>query len=309
MVPQMLHRARSRRAGRPARSAPLGRLLSRSVVWLALATIVATGAAVLVHLGGRSRGDAYGLPAGVFEPLIVLRWIGSEPVLRLWVVLPIWALVGILSNKVRTFLAQFLGDVAIYVSSHRVNEFQAVRGRIRETAQKATCAIYGAVAGGADERRFQYRSVIVMAHSLGSVIAYDAWNATMNQDLVLRGGLRVRERTPLLLTFGSPLDKTAFLFRAQLGRVHERREALASAVQAAIVDEKLRPRRWVNLWSRDDWVSGELTFYDDPGWPAGDSRRVENREDPEACTPGVCHNDYWANDLLAATLFDGVMSA
>ena len=37
-----------------------------------------------------------------------------------------------------------------------------------------------------------------------------------NHDLINRQGWNAVKRTRLLLTFGSPLDKTAFIFRAQV---------------------------------------------------------------------------------------------
>ena len=51
-----------------------------------------------------------------------------------------------------------------------------------------------------------------MRPSLGSVIAYDALNALLNEDALNQHALKVAERTRVLATFGSPLDKIAYVF-------------------------------------------------------------------------------------------------
>jgi hypothetical protein len=86
-----------------------------------------------------------------------------------------------------------------------------------------------------DLRARAVRAPHLVGRSLGSVVAYDTLNGLLNED-VSRS-----TRTQLLLTFGSPLDKTAFLFRAQ-SEFSDVREALAAATQPLIVDYALRPR-------------------------------------------------------------------
>ena len=109
----------------------------------------------------------------------------------------------------------------------------------------------------------------------------------------------------MFVTFGSPLDKTAFLFRNQRDEKSDVREALAAAVQPLIRDYAFRPRRWINLWSPNDWVGSELAYYDDTSG-AGDGKRIENLADPEATTPLLAHNEHWDGTLLGRTLFDEV---
>lgn len=94
-------------------------------------------------------------------------------------------------------------------------------------------------------------------------------------------------RTPLLLTFGSPLDKTAFLFHVDSGG-GDAREALASSVQPLIIDLRYRPKSWINVWSPFDIISGALNFYGP----------VDNQKDDRATTPIAAHVQYWDNDLI-----------
>ena len=59
------------------------------------------------------------------------------------------------------------------------------------------------------------RRGVRVGRSLGSVIVYDVLNRLVNEDEAIGCSLKVVARTPLLLTFGSPLDRTAFLFAVQ----------------------------------------------------------------------------------------------
>ena len=135
--------------------------------------------------------------------------------------------------------------------------------------------------------------------------------ALIVDDQILQGRLRVAERTGLLLTFGSILDKTAFLFRAQ-SEFSDVREALASAGQPLISDPAVRPR-WVNIFSRNDVLGGSLEYYDarrgrhrHPGQPEPPPP-IENVEDAHAWIPLLAHNQYWSNQQLLGTLAAAVM--
>jgi hypothetical protein len=203
----------------------------------------------------------------------------------------VWTLLVVLSNFVRTVLVQFMGDVAIYVTPHKLDAFHDLRREIRAVSYKVLKAIYDQKADGAP----LYDKVIVVGHSLGSVVAYDALNQIIRDD-VLHDRTDVVDRTPLFLTFGSPLDKTAFIFSLQGHNTSEAREALAASVQPMISDYKFRPKEWVNLWSPWDIISGHLGFYD--AVPPTDSRCVQNIIDREATTPIVAHVEYWKGPLM-----------
>jgi hypothetical protein len=120
--------------------------------------------------------------------------------------------------------------------------------------------------------------------------------------------LDVAARTRMFLTFGSPLDKTAFIFRAQREHPAGAREALAAAVQPMILSYDSRPVRWVNLHSPNDWISGSLEFYDDRDQATRGSQWVENRQDPEASEPLAAHNQYWHGATLSKCLYEAVTS-
>jgi hypothetical protein len=108
----------------------------------------------------------------------------------------------------------------------------------------------------------------------------------------------VVERTKLLLTFGSPLDKTAFIFGIQ-GKGSEPREALAASLQPMLTAAQ-RPR-WINIWSPWDIVSGHLDYYD---LPERRNPQPLNLVDPDATTLLAAHIEYWNNPLLYKTLVE-----
>jgi len=217
---------------------------------------------------------------------------------------------------IRYFLVEYVGDVAIYVSSYKVSRFEEVRTQIQNTVSSVLRQIYSSrVAGGESENT--YSQVILIGHSLGSVIAYDALNAAISWDAVEKGGrMEVVRRTRRLITFGSPLDKTAFLFRTQVSGPRFMREALAAQKQPLILDyRRWRPKdsfRWVNIYSRADVISGNLSYYDLPLDPSNSPppgyNPVINKPDYQAWIPFAAHIQYWNNSTLREELFAAIGS-
>ena len=148
---------------------------------------------------------------------------------------------------------------------------------------------------------------MVVGHSLGSVVAYDVLNRLLIDHLVKPDTApEIAKRTRLFLTFGSPLDKTAFIFGAQ-GAGTEAREALAASVQPLISDAQVRPR-WVNIYSTWDIISGLLDFYDLPVSiePAsGGEHQGLKGDDASGRTRGYT----WRNETLFETLVEALRPA
>lgn len=229
----------------------------QALAWIAILGTIVSGTGALV------------LPVIFSEP-------GAEGSIRLgaWFFVVV-GVATILSLGVRWFLVQYLGDVVAYVSSHTVNRFYELRREIQKSVLSVGRAVY---------RQPQYHRVVLIGHSLGSVIAYDLYNA-----LLVDGRLDGIPRRTAFVTFGSPLDKTAFVFRSQQIANGDFREALATGVQALLTDPARRPSSWTNVWSGEDWISGDLDFY---GLP------LTNIEDQEARIPLVAHTQYWRNALI-----------
>jgi hypothetical protein len=223
-----------------------------------------------------------------------------------------WPLLVAVSAFVRKFLIQYLGDVAVYVTPYKLDGFYQLREDIRQCVYKVARAVYSQ----------DYEEVFVVGHSLGSGVVYDTLNLLINEDTAaVKAGqtsLQVAARTPLLLTFGCPLDKFAFLFGTQKQRTSEAREALAATKQPLIQGYQFRPSQWINIWSRWDVISGDLDFYDipfsvyDPNVRDDhnldrNSKHVQNVKDPNATTLFAAHTQYWDNPLLYETLYDALV--
>ena len=241
--------------------------------------------------------------------LRVAQWLNGTMPLPAWNGwLALWVASIAEAFAVRYFLVQYVGDVGAYISPYKSSKFDDVRKRIQKVGLDIGKVIYGVDPAG-DKGYPDYSRILMVGHSLGSVIAYDTLNALVNMESIntenMGTGKPVLARTPALITFGSPLDKTAFIFRMQ--REDWIREQMAAAMQPLIVDyEKYRPRgfKWVNIWSKWDIVSGALNYYDRPDIPDSDPRHVQNQEDPDANVPLMAHVQYWKNPMLRKLLYE-----
>jgi hypothetical protein len=216
----------------------------------------------------------------------------------------LWGVPLVIAAVVRWFLVQYVGDVVAYISAHTVNRFQEIRQAIQKVTFALGSAVYRAV--GEDGKPL-YSHVVVVGHSLGSVVAYDMLNNLLNEDRLDGEAAHVRERTAMLLTFGSPLNKTAYLFRIQRSPGSEVRETMAAAVQPLIASAANRTMPWVNIYSRNDWIGGPLDFYDTN--PPDPKIRVDNLEDLDARTPLAAHSEHWENPLFASVLRRAIAGA
>jgi len=194
-----------------------------------------------------------------------------------------WVVLGLLSWLVRRLLVQYVGDVAVYVEAQSLDRFGQARTAIRESAATIARTVYG----------LHYDHIALVGHSLGSVVTYDTLN-----HLLLEDGSR-RARTRLLFTFGSPLDKTAYLFGSQVVG-NSARELLAASLQPLIQTTANRPR-WVNVYSRMDIIGGALDYYDNPDVPSDAPSRVRNLIDPDASRLIAAHVQHWKSPFLYGT--------
>jgi hypothetical protein len=295
----------------------IGSLLGAGVVaWFGLMSF-ARYAIQVTGTGPAALSPAIPFPAlpgvhffqGLLQPVprAMAGWVGVPYVyLRLAV---IWGLALVFGYFVRWFLIEFAGDVAIYTSGYKVSAFDQVRSAIRQTVLDAAAPIYSAKDGNAADAPWLYDHIIVVGHSLGSVIAYDTLNTLIADDLACSKGLKVVERTRYLLTFGSPLDKTAFVFSTHSTKTHDFREKAAEEIQPLILNYAYRPQEWVNIWSPMDIISGRLRYYDDMDKTAGGGRRVANMWDKEAWVPFAAHTEYWQDEMFAREIYEAVLNA
>ncbi len=219
-----------------------------------------------------------------------------------WII--VWGFLYLVTYLVRNLLVQYPGDVAAYVSSYKLDRFSEIRKKIKGAAFDVLDTVYTATDGTTP----YYDRVGLMGHSLGSVVVYDALNAVINKDRLNDNRDRVMERTKVLVTFGSPLDKTAYIFSVFATGTTSIREKLATTKQPLIQDYGYRDFRWVNIYSKRDIVAGSLDYYDcETAKGYSDRRKVQNMEDPNAITPLVAHVEYWENEMVFEEFLKGLV--
>ncbi|HEX4959395.1 MAG TPA: hypothetical protein VF173_01055 [Thermoanaerobaculia bacterium] len=217
----------------------------------------------------------------------------------------VWGLLFFVSGVVRAFVIQYVGDVAAYITPHKLDRFTELRTKIRQAVFDVAQAVYSDRDENGD---LTYSRIGIIGHSLGSVVVYDVLNRLLVTDDLNDCALKVEERTRVLVTFGCPLDKAAYLFGLQGKQTTETREALAASLQPLILDyERFRTMKWVNVHAPFDIFSGALAFYDDDAAPGyTDERKVDNVVDPYADVPLVAHTEYWQGTTIYSHLYQGL---
>jgi len=220
----------------------------------------------------------------------------------------------------RFLFADIIGDIAVYANADTFSTSYAARTQILEECSSALTAI---LLERDNAGKPKYDRVLIAAHSLGSVIAYDTMNqirnvvrtaASTNAAVSISGvstALQVQdlERLRGLATFGCPLNKFFYFFRDMgdqtltlrtqvLDLLHGFRlnPVIAAAVPPPVFNYTPPPEwvaadaalnknfTWINVYSPMDPISGRILFY------------VLNPEDQLSLshmTPFVAHVQYW----------------
>jgi len=278
---------------------PFGRTRS-SLLFVATLTLLAAAAvatsAILARPAPYAEWFRRTLPPNLLE--------GALATLLPWGVLLASAVVA---RLVRNWLVGYIGDLAVYLSAHRSSKFDELREEVKERACRVLRDIYTAREGDGAK----YPEVVVVSHSLGSVVAYDALNSTIREQVLDPDAFPpagdVASRTRLFLTAGSPLNTTAFLFRTQVPGDPLVREMLAATMQPLLLDPKYRPRKWVNVHTTMDPIGGALGFYDPKDSPEWSAPRIENVVDRYGIVPFGSHSHYFDNPPLQEALIAEIL--
>jgi len=196
---------------------------------------------------------------------------------------PVLLIVGMLAAYVvRLILVDYVGDLAVYLGSDERSENFAARSQILDECSQSLTAILRAKSGNGPA----FDRVVIVGHSLGSVIAYDAVNELL--DRARSGAIpdpADLRRLSGMVTFGCPLNKVYYFFREQLPPRQEIRRQILDLLhsfrifKARIADQftftGVEPQLWkeaeaalekdflwINVWSISDPISGKLLFYD-----------------------------------------------
>lgn len=273
-------------------------------------TLVLGAVAIIVHLIFDREPNATSLWLKVFgmgihqSDIVTGRWYPAF-------VISIWLPAAVFGYVARELIVQFVGDVAIYLSCYDVSEFLYVRDEIREQVYRTFRHVYrkemSEEANDSSENRSTsrpyYDHIIVLGHSLGSVISYDVLNRLIVEDEKELKDSNVTSRTKLFMTYGSPLNKTAFVFRNLKANTFQVREALAAESQPLIRHRKYRPQKWINIYSPHDIVSGPLEFYED----GSGTNPIVDIVDPKADVPLLAHVMYSKNQVLQENLIAALL--
>lgn len=167
----------------------------------------------------------------------------------------------------------------------------------------------------------EYHQIVVVGHSLGSVIAFDTLNRINIEMNIGTVPPDHAGRIAGFVTFGSPLDKIAFFFREHtpddqfirrqiLNHLHGfKSRNLGLQTDARPVENPIRRYlehvRWLNFWDRQDPISGHLDFYN-----ISDEDNIElNMQNPW----GFAHLGYWTYlpmyERIAREFFSGWVDA
>lgn len=297
--------------------------VARAWAWPAVVIAAALGA--LAAAGVLLGADAWRALAGV------VRAVADAPSL----VAGVLAAVGLAA--LARALATHVGDVALYVTSDTSSAFH--RGR-RELQAAATAllaelllrgeGVPGAVsadgavsaaphdAAASYDAAAPYDAVILVGHSLGSVIALDALDGVAREARLEADAPTARRPLPLLklrglLTFGSPLDKTAYFFRERVGdgdAVHAQLASFRNAsrrrpsrrddgpYRLAHYDVPFGWLRWLHLHAPADPISDPLVFY-----------QVDERRQRPYRWPWTAHGRYWDDPATYQALVDLLATA
>jgi hypothetical protein len=234
-----------------------------------------------------------------------LRWlhlrIAFAPLaLRLLHVLGYLALVS-LTYLINRFLTTAIGDLAVYLGSDTLSTNFVARSQILEECTQTVRGLLGSQLDLLpDHTPTCYDRVILAAHSLGSVIAYDTLNDLMAQNMASPAPDPTLGRIYALFTFGCPLNKVFYFFRARtspktyvldeiLYALHHFR--LRNPPPAGVNPWPVpfhRNFQWLNAWCPMDVISGRMLFY----------RADQNQIVKQGFEPATAHIGYWKNPKL-----------
>ena len=214
-------------------------------------------------------------------------------------------LISLFIRKAEKLIIDYIGDVVVYTSTD-------IKAKTFETRKQ--------ILGGAVERLRllieddRYEQIIVVGHSLGTVISYDALNRInleMNVDETLR---KKAEKVTGFITFGSPLDKIAFFFRERTVKDEFiRRQILEhfhgfKSLSLNTKKDKIKISNpyepyldkhvyWMNFWDNQDPVSGNLDFY----------KVDENILLEQDSSFGFAHTTYWSHQKMYKKIADSYL--
>lgn len=190
-----------------------------------------------------------------------------------------------ISYRLKAYIENYGGDVATYANGY----YSSAQYEVRVNIRKRILEVFDYVHDLKDQNKPAFDTIVVMGHSLGSVVAFD----TLNKFLLERYGSGKNIRFRGLLTYGSPLDKISYLFRPTSTDAIDLVAKTISSRQPLIDSIHVRKNvHWVNLYTASDIVAGKLDYFDPSQGGPDDPPRIKNVDDPDNNIPIASHSQY-----------------
>jgi hypothetical protein len=218
------------------------------------------------------------------------------------------------------YIVGYLGDVAVYVNTSEVRKEFSIRKAIIEKMIDHLNFLLGINLNtkkfNREPRRTKndegdikperdYDDIVIVAHSLGSVIAYDALNRVLYPNGSEEAQV-AKEKIRHLFTVGSPLEKIWYYFRDHShpdDPVYQGIIGELKGVKKKGPDEKsqLDNCAWTNIWAFTDVISSRLDRYGDG---------VENKHDHETNHKLwiLNHLKYWYSSMAMKHIGNRIFS-
>jgi hypothetical protein len=221
-----------------------------------------------------------------------------------------WAVSSFSESKLK-YIANVIGDIAIYNTTDEKSRFYKIRQEILTGAVKAIRYLIEK-----DEKEGnRYKKVLIAGHSLGSQVSYDALNRLIhlaNTDELegFRGSAKEKLKEVLrgFITFGSPLDKIAFFLRENVNNSEYVRAQILNNFHSfkqrdwspknkkewkykiePVFERLLEEMTWINFYDKRDSVSGSLDYY----------QHLENIDINFKTNPfSFTHSWYWKDERM-----------
>ncbi|WP_343759360.1 hypothetical protein [Deinococcus depolymerans] len=202
-----------------------------------------------------------------------------------WYIYPLIAMSVVMTLAwvfgIRPFFSRYMGDVVQWATYQETDEGFKVRKAILDTSSdvfRYVLRIPGS--DGQKNNDPPYDRVIVMAHSLGSVIAHDTLLA------LKRDHSAKLDQINDFITYGSPIDKFAYFFQALQGQ-SPRYVKTIHQLRGDLFEGRGQPLIWQNFYEEGDPIGGTVHTAG-PSW-----------DPPGVILTSKIHNIYTANANVA----------
>ncbi|MBD2099273.1 hypothetical protein H6F90_29860 [Trichocoleus sp. FACHB-591] len=215
------------------------------------------------------------------------------------------ALSGVLG--LTTFLQDFMGDVQFWATYAEDNEKYKKR---QEILNVGVHTLKHVLMDDSCER------VVVVAHSLGSAVAYDVLRrlgqySRAHAKQTSAPALPV-EKLDQFFTMGCPIDKIHYFFESEVGQYHRYnrvKEQIWGDMGAAPFSRNFKPHiHWVNFWDQADIIGGAL---ESPVHRRLRTTSIDNVEvfDSLFPSPISSHSAYFENRNVIGIMFDAIFNS